>query len=82
MSVEIATGSEKYASLGCDDMIEWQRLYDLQVLQLMQDEVDWSYTVAHLPFAILCLLSIIILEAENCSQAAEAKCRRFVVRMA
>lgn len=56
MSVEVASGSEKYASLGCDEMIERQRLYDLQVLELTQDEVEWSYTVAYLPFARLCLL--------------------------
>ena len=58
MSVEIASGSEKYAGLGCDEMIERQRLYDLQILELMQDEVDWTYTVAHLPFARLCLLRL------------------------
>lgn len=82
MSVEIASGSEKYAGLGCDEMIERQRLYDLQILELMQDEVDWTYTVAHLPFARLCLLRLIVLEADRCFQAAKAKCRTYVVIVA
>ena len=66
MSVEVASGSEKYASLGCDEMIERQRLYDLQVLSLRRTRESGPIQ-EHICPLLDCVWSVgvVIIEAET-----------------